>query len=109
MLYTTEYLLASHLVCVCDKEHAVIRGGHLKCVRLVEDVLCSLDGQAAVHLHTAADEACMDDWQHAVVFTDWHICPCYTRQEEGLYACPALWNLTCHNHYAPHLNDATGY
>ncbi len=51
----------------------------------------------------------MDDWQHAVVFTDWRICPCYTRQEEGLYACPSLCNLTCHDHYAPHLNDATGY
>ena len=66
MLYATGDLLASHLVCVCNEEHAVISGGHLKRMRLVEYVLCSLDGQAAVHLHMASDKTCMDDWLHAV-------------------------------------------
>jgi hypothetical protein len=41
---------AARLVGVCDEEHAVVGGGHLERVRLVQDVLRALDRQAPIHL-----------------------------------------------------------
>ena len=43
--------LEGYLDCFCNEEHAVFRGGKLKCMRLVENVLSAFDGQALIHLH----------------------------------------------------------
>ena len=46
----TECPSGPYLVCVCDEKHAVVCCGHLKSMSLVENVLCSFDGQAPIDL-----------------------------------------------------------
>ena len=41
----------AHLVCICNKVHAVFSGANLKCKGFVDDVLSPLDRQAPVDLH----------------------------------------------------------
>lgn len=71
-----------YLVCVCNEEHAVVCGGHFKCMRFVQDVLSSFDGQAAVDLLTRIEESNLSKSALTAVLQMWHHC-----LHSGLEAC----------------------